>query len=316
MLPTYAELPVDEVISKRTAWGVFGEDDEIGTLNLLTDACVLAAAGEVRTGRRIGLNLPVAVPDPPITGGQARRQTPIRTAVELEGGAFLDDRLDEFWLQGSTQWDGLTHVRHRQRGFYNGHAEPDISSAPFRLGIQAWQPGVVGRGVLVDLPRWAADTGVDLSWNDSFAVTPDVLTSVLDHQGTDLVDGDILLLRSGWLATYLQQDYETREAIGTRPGLTSPGLHASEEMFEFLWDRRISAVAADNPSVEVTPPQGTGFGHFKLIPLLGFALGELWWLEDLSADCAGDGRYTCMLVSVPLNVPGGCGSPANAIAIK
>jgi hypothetical protein len=46
------------------------------------------------------------------------------------------------------------------------------------------------------------------------------------------------------------------------------------------------------------------------------ALGELWWTEDLAADCAEDGVNEVFLVSVPLNAPGGIGSPPNALAIK
>jgi len=46
------------------------------------------------------------------------------------------------------------------------------------------------------------------------------------------------------------------------------------------------------------------------------ALGELWSLDALSEDCAADGVYERMVASVPLNLPGGIGSPANAIAIE
>jgi kynurenine formamidase len=56
--------------------------------------------------------------------------------------------------------------------------------------------------------------------------------------------------------------------------------------------------------------------HRVLIGLLGFAIGELWNLEDLAQDCATDGVYEFLLASAPLNVTGGIGSPANALAIK
>jgi hypothetical protein len=56
--------------------------------------------------------------------------------------------------------------------------------------------------------------------------------------------------------------------------------------------------------------------HFRLIPLLGMPIGELWWLDDLAADCAEDGVYEFFFTSAPLNVPGGVGSPPNALAIK
>jgi hypothetical protein len=77
-------------------------------------------------------------------------------------------------------------------------------------------------------------------------------------------------------------------------------------------------VAADNPALEAWPPHNStgGFLHHRLIPLLGMNIGELWWLDDLAEDCAADGVYEFLFTSAPLNVPGGVGSPPNALAIK
>ena len=44
-------------------------------------------------------------------------------------------------------------------------------------------------------------------------------------------------------------------------------------------------------------------------------IGELWDLKALSEHCAKVGRYTFLLTSSPLNVPGSIGSPPNALAI-
>ena len=59
-----------------------------------------------------------------------------------------------------------------------------------------------------------------------------------------------------------------------------------------------------------------GFVHFSLLPMLGLPIGELWDLDGLAADCAADGRYTCLLTSAPLNLERGVGTPPNAMAIK
>jgi len=315
--PSYSDLKVDESTGERTAWGVFGQFDQIGTLNHLTDERVVDSVSEVRSGRRFSLNLPVNMPNPPVGAGVADRHVPTRRMIHLLNGNALDDQLDGFWLQGSTQWDGLSHVRHRTLGFYNGASTESVEGPAGILGIQSWQPGVVGRGVLVDVARWASNTGTPYEWDSSFAVTPSILKDVLKYENVELRAGDILMLRTGWLAGLLACSLEDQARLATTVGLKNPGLYPSEEMISFLWDSKISAIAADNSSVELTPPQkAIGFGHWKLIPLFGFALGELWWLEDLADDCAEDGRYTSLLVSVPLNVPSGCGSPANAIAIK
>jgi len=80
---------------------------------------------------------------------------------------------------------------------------------------------------------------------------------------------------------------------------------------------RPSAVAADNPTLEVAPgdPQ-VGSLHRRLIPLLGFVVGELLDFERLAPRCGSERRWDFMFVAMPLNLPGGVGSPANAMAIR
>jgi kynurenine formamidase len=86
-------------------------------------------------------------------------------------------------------------------------------------------------------------------------------------------------------------------------------------MARYLWDHRVSFVAADNPAVEARPGH-PGYLHRRLIPMLGIGLGELFVLDALAEDCRADGRYSFFFTAVPLNLPGGVGSPANAFAIK
>ena len=97
----------------------------------------------------------------------------------------------------------------------------------------------------------------------------------------------------------------------------SPGLQPTDSFARFFWDNRIAAVACDNVAVERWPvdPQ-VGFLHIQLIAHLGMALGEMWDLDALADDCAEDGVHECMVVSAPLNIRGGVGSPANALVLK
>ena len=90
-------------------------------------------------------------------------------------------------------------------------------------------------------------------------------------------------------------------------------------MCRYLWDAHVCAVVSDTYAVEAFPPDRstpTGFLHRMLIGQFGMALGELWWTEDLAADCAEDGVYEALLTSAPMHAPGGIGSPANALALK
>jgi hypothetical protein len=96
-----------------------------------------------------------------------------------------------------------------------------------------------------------------------------------------------------------------------------PSLDATQATAAWLWDHRVAAIAADNPAVEVLPVKpSTGFQHRRLIALQGMPLGELWDLDELGNEYATDGVYEFMPVSVPLYIPGGVGSPANAYAIR
>lgn len=55
--------------------------------------------------------------------------------------------------------------------------------------------------------------------------------------------------------------------------------------------------------------------HPWLLSMFGMPIGELWYLKALSEHCKKSGRYSFLLTSAPLNIPGLVGSPPNALAI-
>jgi kynurenine formamidase len=125
----------------------------------------------------------------------------------------------------------------------------------------------------------------------------------------------MLLIRTGWVAGYRALDAAERNALGgTRPN--TPGLSPSDEMAAFLWELGLSAIAADNPALEASPTDRSERLHPKLLAGLGMPIGEMWWLDELADACAADGRWEFLVMSAPLNVPGGVGSPANALAVR
>ena len=95
-------------------------------------------------------------------------------------------------------------------------------------------------------------------------------------------------------------------------------MEASRRVAAWLWDNRVAAIGTDCPAVEALPMElgNEGLLHYRALPLLGLPLGELFVLAPLAEDCARDGRYEFMLVSVPLYLEGGIASPPNAVAIK
>ncbi|HWE62598.1 MAG TPA: hypothetical protein VHB98_12865, partial [Chloroflexota bacterium] len=114
-LPDFDHLPVRAGAPPRSAWGLWGDDDEFGTLNLLTPERVVRAARLVRKGRTFGLNWDLELPSPPLWGREALRHT-----IKRKRSLGRDDVYDNFNTQSSSQWDGLTHVgSDAHQSFYN-----------------------------------------------------------------------------------------------------------------------------------------------------------------------------------------------------
>jgi kynurenine formamidase len=308
-LPRFDDLPEVPGLGLRHAWDVFGPDDRCGMINLLDASRVVAAAALVRSGEVLSLDLPLDLPDPPLFG-----RKPYRHDVFTLSRNEMDDRLDDFHLQGSTQWDALGHVRCREHGFWGGRTTNPTSAAN-DLGIEHWaEHGIVGRGVLVDVAGWAAASGRPFDALTGTPITVGDLHAVLDHQDTRLEPGDILCLRTGWVGAYKALDPAARVAYADEPVFS--GLRADEDTARFLWDAHAAAVVCDNPAVEVVPGDpAVGSLHRRLIPLLGLALGEMFDLEALAQRCRDAARWVFMFVAVPLKVRGGIGSPGNAVAI-
>jgi kynurenine formamidase len=313
--PGFDELPVRDGAPPGASWGVFGDEDDLGTLNFVGREQVAAAASLVRAGKVFSLNWDLALPSPPFFG----RQNPRHTLFAKYDGRAQDDYLDSFWPQASTQWDGLRHFADAEHRYYDGLPLAEVSSSgPGRLGIEHWaRRGIAGRGVLLDVARALERSGEAVDPFDFYPIGPELLERTAAEQGVELRPGDLLLVRTGWIEGYERLSQAAREALAAegRPGC--PGLHG-DGIPAFLWNRRVAAVASDNPSLEAGR-RGTGADlalHEALIARLGMALGELWTLAELAADCARDGVYEAFVTSAPLYVAGGAGSPPNALAIK
>jgi kynurenine formamidase len=312
-LPSYDELPVAPE-GGRSGWGVFGADDNLGLINLLTPERVLDAARLIRRGALFPLDAPLDAFNPPIA---ASRGIPRHHVVHAPGTIGFDDVYDNFFPQGSSQWDSLGHVGYAPDSFYNGATEEDVATGR-RNTMEHWaRHGIAGRGVVLDMVRTLADAGRPYGPGTSTAFSVEDLELARRRAGVEFRPGDILLVHTGFAAWYCSQP--ARERAEVVRSLATPGVAAGEEMCRYLWDAHVCAVASDTFAVEVFPPNRasvTGFMHRMLIGQFGMALGELWWTEDLAADCAADGVYEVFLVSVPLNAPGAIGSPPNALAIK
>jgi kynurenine formamidase len=317
-IPIYDELPTLPT-GERMAWELFGPDDELGCLNFLTPEVVRTAAGLVSSGERVSLNLPIGLPKSLFWTTQ-RKLHPLEHKITVTR-RNRDDHLNNFFLQSGTQWDGFAHVRYREYGYYGGRDDADLDERG-SIGIDRWaRQGIFGRGVLVDTVNYRQKRSLPVNPQERYAVTASLMAEILDDEGVTLMQGDIVVIRTGWLEWYLSLDETEVSGLAEqfesdRASMDWPGLDPRIETVRWLWDNRVAAIAADNPTLEVIRFEpAEGWAHHRLLALLGMPLGELWDLQQLAAHCAAKRRYTFFLSSAPLALPKGVGSPANAYAI-
>lgn len=317
-LPRHHELPIRPGAPAGAAWGVFGDDDQLGTINLMTPAVVVEAADAIRSGRVFALNLPINIPDPPLFGRGKHNHV-----IKQYAAYILDDYLDNFYPQASSQWDALCHVKHPRLGAYNGIPDAEVTGyGGAKLGIDNLaRRGIAGRGVLADIGRYHERHGRTLDFTTNDMVPFEELQETLAEQKTQIRPGDVLLVRIGWTKAYLAMTPEQKSDLATKT--RCPGIEGTPRVAKWLWDSRIAAAASDSPALEAMPPPRTtdfmesnDLLHFHLLSFFGMPIGEMWNLEELAEDCARDGRYEFFFTSAPLNIPGGVGSPPNALAIK
>jgi kynurenine formamidase len=311
--PRYRDLPVAPSAPPASSWGLWGPDDEVGTINLLTEERAERAARLVRRGAVFSLNWKLELPSPALF----RRRSLCRHVVDLSVGT--DDYYEPFYAQGSSHWDSLCHVEHPEHGYYNGRRRSDIGENG-RNGVDHWaRRGIAGRFVLADVAGWAEAEGRPFDAGTRVEITTAELEATLRWAGAELAGGDVLLLRTGWVGWYERQPQEVRDVLGSTDGdFATAGLSPAEETAAWLWDHEVAAIAADNPAVEAMQFDETridGYLHFRLLALLGMPLGEMFFLDALAADCRRTGCYEGLFTSAPLNARGGSGSPANALAL-
>ncbi|OTB18898.1 hypothetical protein K445DRAFT_373536 [Daldinia sp. EC12] len=309
-IPNFEDLPLRKTDPHYSAWGLYGDKDELGTLNRLTDERVAAAAkNEIKTGHRISLNWPLnAQPEKSFFQRHVFTQSLIRKDPRV-----VNDDVWTFNSQVSTQWDGLRHYAYqREARFYNGVTMEDIHGVSEDGGRRSTVNGIHGRGVLVDYHSWRlAQPAANLKPYDPFksdAIPLEDLQACLAAQGTEV--------KFGFTATYPQKTDAELAAYKSVVPHHFGGVERSEALLRWIWEH-FSAVAGDQPSFESwpAPPESPHILHEILLSGWGCPIGELFDLEKLATFCAAHRRWSFFVVSEPCNVPGGVASPPNILAI-
>ncbi|KAL3457092.1 hypothetical protein BJX64DRAFT_293434 [Aspergillus heterothallicus] len=322
--PAFDSLPVDKNGPRGNAWGLWGLDDQLGTLNLLTDDVVQRAAAEnIKIGKRVSLNWSMTAASHPRF---PRKPLELR----LINKAPLKHAHDDEWTfnsQCSSQWDGFRHYAYqKEKLYYLGRTAEEFVASPIPNGIQhVSKQGITGRAILIDWYAWAQAQNMPIDATSAHAIPFSELLAALEYQNMDPAStfrrGDILVIRSGYIAQYNTMPDAKRDALSAAYKTQKPsniGVQPSAELLRFLWESGIAAVCGDSRSFEVWPcrPEDEEWHlHEWLLAGWGMPIGELFDLEELSAVCKGLGRYTFFLASEPVNVPGAVASPPNALAL-
>lgn len=240
----------------------------------------------------------------------------------------INDDVWTFNSQVSSQWDGLRHFGYQaERLFYNGvtmdqlHATTTDTSGspcppPSVNGIHAWaERGIVGRGILVDWEAWRVAQGRQFDHFSASAIPlSDLLACLRAQNDTVPRFGDILIIRSGWMAALAAKPAAEVAALTKIHPHTFGGVEQSEDVLRWVWDN-FSAVAGDQPSFERWPSPEPWLLHERLLAGFGCPIGELFHLERLAEHCREVGRWSFFVASEPCNVIGGVASPPNILAI-
>lgn len=281
-------------------WGRWGDDDQRGTANLLTEAGVLEASKLVRRGAVYSLAAPLS-PDGPNLPTRRPTWHVVTTRERVSGNRDMSaDDVVMMHTHGTTHIDALCHIFVGDT-LYNGHpASALLPMGAQRCGIDHVGP-LVARGVLLDV---AGFRGVE-HLGDGEAIEPDELEACARAQGTDLRPADIVLVRTGWWRLFGRGPEQRARFYASEPGVSAATGH-------WFHQRDIVALGADNPAVEAvtswTQPLPV---HRDIIWGCGGYLLEFLDLEALAADKV----YEFLFVATPLRLDGGVGSPIVPLAI-
>lgn len=306
----------DVLAEKVRNWGRWGSEDQTGTLNLIDDAALKRAADAITAGKKFSLGLAFNKDGPQdgsVRFNPIHYMKDIGTAMNAHSaGAGYSDDVVIMPLQCATQWDAIGHVFYDGL-LYNGHKQCDhvgVNGAS-KCGIEHMAtPGLASRGVLLDIARLK---GVDILPKD-FAISPDVLNECCEKQGVSVEPGDIVLVRTGHIRHFVLNN-DRASYNGESAGL-------SHFCAEWLYDKSAAAVCADNVAVEILDYAELGSTerplalHLLCLRDMGLPFGEQFNMEAYAADCAADGKYTCLFAAPPLGVTGGLGSPVNPVVLK
>lgn len=292
----------------------WGKNDEIGTLNMMSDTSKLAILSKVRSGKTYDLSVEyfVGMPSFHALGDPAYQywltHTPRGTVVDNPNGlgpamnekvSYTGDAISMYTHMG-THIDALNHFGLNGK-IWNGF------SADEHLGDKGWKktgaetiPAIIARGVMIDIP--AAKNVESLPAN--YRINAADLQEALRKQKTSLQKGDVVLIRTGQAKHY----EDAHKFLDQYPGIN---LDAVKWLIE---DQQVMLLGADNLSFEAFPPERADNWvpvHTYLLAEKGVMFIEQMFLEDLAQDKV----YEFAFIASSLKLRGASAAPMRPIAL-
>lgn len=255
--PPFSSLPLDKNGPPGNAWGLYGPNDELGALNLLTPAIVKQAAQEIQLGERVSIDWYLNLPTYP-----SFNRPSFNWRLHNKAPRSVNDDFIDVNTQSSSQWDGFRHYGYQKaKKFYGGRNQADIESSEV-IGIDriAHSGGITTRAVILDYPRYLEKQGKEsVNALEAKSIPAEVLRDMLKETGVEAREGDMLLLRTGFTRDYEALSDAERKAQAQKPVPTFLGVESSKEVLQWIWESGFVAVA--------------GYVYFVVIyfPCIGFA---------------------------------------------
>ncbi len=308
----FTDADLDALFERSKNWNRWGPGDERGTLNLLTSERVAAAAASVTEGITVSLGHDLA------RSATSENPIPVDHRMLAHGEQRQSNGIPGYeacrdYVGTDVHGTGITHIDALSHMFvagqmYNGHPPSMVTeSGAMRNSIMSLATGVVGRGVLLDIP---ASRGLPFLELD-YLVTIDDLLASERAQGVEVGEGDIVLVSTG------------RDALRTHRGEPhSPytegmaGLHP--ECITWIHERSPAVLGSDGISDRLPVPESDRWPfpvHQIGITAMGLYLIDSMRLDELAVVCGDLRRWSFMVAIGALRLPGGTGSPINPIAV-
>ncbi len=284
-------------------WGRWGDDDQVGAVNMITPEKRVQAAGLVKSGRAVSLSRAFPTIPAPNNPNPAHHYMKVVPRNETEGYS-ADYYGVSYHGTATTHLDALCHVWN-ENGMWNGREPGEhITMDGAKWGsVEQWKDGLTTRGVLLDVPKHRGVPYVNMDepihgWE---------LEDVAAAQGVSVAPGDALVVYGG-----RERWNEDGNPLWGSDSARRPGLHSS--CLKFIRESDCALLVWD--MMDLTPNgYELGWSVHGAIFAYGIGLLDNALLQPLAEACAEEGRYEFLLTVNPLRVVGGTGSPVNPVAI-